>query len=219
MARILLVHRNRKARKFIEERGRVHHEVRTVDSLGKATRAIATARPQVILAEINGKSDDALDLLRYMKRNRIDLPVLLVGGARAGMLKHLALKLGAKGYIEYPMEQHVFDEAISGSLQDDRDAHGDIPPITDEEQRTNISELEKDLNRKMVCFAGRNQVYIQSLIEGVGRTSKPRVALKCPLRKQFGHPPDVYYEYIRDFCCGDPTACAAYQEFQARNTA
>ena len=219
MARILLVHRDRKARKFIEERASVHHEVRAVDSLGKATRAIATTRPQVLLAEINGKSNDALDLLRYMKRNRIDLPVILVGGARAGMLKHFAMKLGAKAYIEYPMEQHAFDEAISGSFQADREAHGGVPPITREERDANISELEKDLNRHMVCIAGKNQVYIQALIEGMGRTSKPRVALKCQLRKQFGHPPDVYYEYIRDMCCGDPTACPAFQEFQERNSA
>jgi len=219
MARILLLHRDRKARKFLQERASTHHEMRTVDSLGKATRAIATTRPQVIVAEINGKTDDALDLLRYMKRNRIDLPVILVGGARAGMLKHFAMKLGAKAYIEYPMEQHAFDEVISGSLQADRDDHGGIPPITEEEHKTNISELEKTLNRRMVCVAGKNQVYIQSLILGMGHTSKPRVALKCPLRKQFGHPPDVYYEYIRDMCCGDPTACPAYQKFQERTSA
>jgi hypothetical protein len=67
-----------------------------------------------------------------------------------------------------------------------------------------------------VCFAGRNQVYIQSLITDVGTTTKPRITLKCPIRKDFGYPPNVYYQFIRDVCCGNPSACPAYQEFTAR---
>lgn len=72
------------------------------------------------------------------------------------------------------------------------------------------------LNRRMVCVAGRNQVFIQSMILGGGRTSRPRIALKRPLRKQFGYSPDVYHEFIRDVCCADPSSCPAWQAFQQR---
>ncbi len=29
----------------------------------------------------------------------------------------------------------------------------------------------------------------------------------------------IYYEYIRDVCCNDPSACPAVQQFAAKNSA
>lgn len=115
---------------------------------------------------------------------------------------------------EHPVEESIMHRSISSSLQRCRDAQ-EAPPISPEELDSNLSELERNLNRDMVCFAGKNQVYIQSIILGGGRTSKPRIALKCRLRKQLCSPPDVYYEYIRDVCCGDPSACPAHHQFRA----
>lgn len=95
-----------------------------------------------------------------------------------------------------------------------RDAFG--PPLTDEEASANLSDLERSLNENMVCHAGKNQVFIRSLI--VGRsTTKPRIALKCHLRRDIGEPAEVFYEHIRDVCCNDPTQCPAYQAFKKRH--
>lgn len=217
MSRVLLVHSDKSARALLESRAAVHHETRSVENLALTMKMITTFRPDIILAGLDAKKAEALDLLRYLKRNRIDIPTILVGMAGSAIMQPLAMKLGAAAFVEYPIEQASLDQAISKALQIDKDAHGGIPPISHEELTSNLSELEKNLNRHMVCFAGKNQVYIQSLIMGLGRTSKPRIALKCALRKQFGHPPDVYYEYVRDVCCGDPTVCPAYQEFKVRN--
>jgi DNA-binding response OmpR family regulator len=219
MARVLVFHEETGPRVFIEGRARVHHHVATAPDLGRAVRSIGSFQPSVIVAHLDTKRTGALDMLRYMKRNRVDVPVVLVGDGGAGILQTMAMKLGAAAFVEYPMEQGAFDQAISKALQADRDAHGQTPPICEEERNGNLSELEKQLNRRMMCFAGRNQVYIQSLIQGNGLPSKPRITLKCPLRKEFGHTPNVYYEYVRDVCCGDPSVCPAWQQFQARNTA
>ncbi len=91
------------------------------------------------------------------------------------------------------------------------------PPITDEETNVNLSVLESRLNRDMICVAGRNQVYLRSLLTGRG-TTQPRIALKCHLRKDAGQEPEVFYEHIRDVCCRDPEQCAAYRRFKARVT-
>ncbi|MFQ5413418.1 MAG: hypothetical protein ACE5E6_03070 [Phycisphaerae bacterium] len=219
MARILLIHNDRGPRKLLEARAGVHHDVKTVENLGKAMRAITSFRPELLLVGVSPKRPEGLDLLRYLKRNRIDIPAVVVGPAQAGALQPMLMKLGAAAFVEFPMEQATLDQVLSNALQTDKETHGQVPPISPEELNGNISDLEKQLNRRMACFAGKNQVYIQSTILGGGRTSKPRTSLKCPLRKQFGHPPNVYYEYIRDVCCGDPAACPAYQEFKARYTA
>lgn len=89
------------------------------------------------------------------------------------------------------------------------------PPITQEELRANLSELEQKLNERMLCVAGRNQVFIRSLLTGNG-TTQPRIAMKCHLRRDIGLKPDVFYEHIRDICSADPEQCPAYRDFKDR---
>ncbi len=89
------------------------------------------------------------------------------------------------------------------------------PPLTEEELTTNLTVLENRLNDEMKCPAGRNQVYIRSLLTGSG-TTKPRIALKCPLRKDINLTPEIYFEEIRDLCCGDHENCQAWQELRDR---
>lgn len=89
------------------------------------------------------------------------------------------------------------------------------PPMTSEELRANLSELEKDLNARMKCHAGRNQVFIYSLVTPSG-TTPPRICLKCHLRKDVGQKPGIFYEQIRDVCCGEPEQCEAYMAFRDR---
>ncbi len=90
------------------------------------------------------------------------------------------------------------------------------PPLTPEELTTNLSLLERKLNREMKCTAGKNQVYIRSLLTGMS-TTPPRVALKCHLRRDIGLPAEVFYEHIRDVCCCDPDSCPAWQKFKSRH--
>lgn len=89
------------------------------------------------------------------------------------------------------------------------------PPITPAESRANLSDLQRDLNRAMKCHAGRNQVFIGSLLTGTG-TTRPRITLKCHLRKDIGLRPTVFYGHIRDVCCADPDKCEAYRQFGER---
>lgn len=90
------------------------------------------------------------------------------------------------------------------------------PPLTAEEQGANLSVLQQNLERGMKCPAGKGQVYLRSLLTGT-TTTKPRIALKCVLRKEIGQPREVFYEHIRDVCCGDPEQCPAYQAFKERS--
>ena len=90
------------------------------------------------------------------------------------------------------------------------------PPLTPEELTGNLSSMERCLNGAMQCTAGKNQVYIRSLLAG-GTTTRPRIALKCPLRRDIGETPEVFFEHIRDICCSDPEQCPAWRDFKARH--
>ncbi|MCH7700100.1 MAG: hypothetical protein IID37_00300 [Planctomycetes bacterium] len=219
MARILVVHSDRSARKLLERHATRHHDVTLTTNIAQGLLSLSKVRPDLIVVGLDAKKKEALELLRQLKYAKTDVPTIVVGAAGAGALQPVAMKLGAAAFIEYPVEQHTFDQAVSKALQQDKDVHGAIPPITEEELQSNISEVESTFNRQMKCFAGKNQVYLQALIHGYNRTTRPRISLKCNLRRQYGQPPNVYYEYIRDVCCDDPGACPAYQEFRARNSA
>lgn len=89
------------------------------------------------------------------------------------------------------------------------------PPLTEIELKGNLTKLERDLNARVTCPAGKNQVYIRSLLTGTG-TTQPRIALKCSLRRDARLPAEVFYEHIRDVCACDPERCEAYRQFKDR---
>jgi hypothetical protein len=89
------------------------------------------------------------------------------------------------------------------------------PPITPEELTANLSALQHQLNHDMKCHAGKNQVFLRSLLTGRS-TTRPRITLKCALRRDIHQTPEVFYEHIRDVCCKDPQQCEAYRAFKAR---
>jgi FixJ family two-component response regulator len=218
MARILIIHSDRSARRFLEAHASGLHEINCVGDLAKGIHAINTQRPALIIAGLDVHKREALELLRAMRRNGTKIPTIVVGEAAAGVMQPEVMRLGAAAFLEYPMEPSVIDQAVAKVLHTDVEAEDGLPPITREEKEANLTDLESELNRKMRCFAGKNLVYIRSVIVGRLQTTKPRISLKCPLRKEYGHPPNVYYEYIRDVCCSNPGACPAYQEFQAKRT-
>src|SRR5512147_532391 len=82
------------------------------------------------------------------------------------------------------------------------------PPLTPEELTGNLSKLQNELHSRMKFPAGRNQVYVRSLLTGTA-TTRPRIALKFSLRRVIGQTPEVFYEHIRDVCCCDPDLCEA----------
>lgn len=90
------------------------------------------------------------------------------------------------------------------------------PPLTAMELTANLSVIERQLNRVMKCTAGKNQVYIRSLLTG-SATTRPRIALKCPLRRDIGLSAEVFFEHIRDVCCENPEECEAWKAFQKRH--
>lgn len=214
MSRILVIHHDHSIRSNLEAIVKTRHEVEGAKELIAGIKQIARRRPDLILVSQDAKKEEGTRLLKYLKDNELRIPVVVVASRGAGVYQPTAMRLGARAFIEYPVDEKRLTEAMAAAQQAHAAALAGPPPITDEELSSNLSVLESKLNRAMKCFAGRNQVYIQSIILG-GRTTKPRIALKCGLRAEYGLSKDVYYEFVRDVCCCDPAKCEAIQKFQA----
>ncbi len=212
MAKVLVIHHDKASRTQLETAARHRHHVEGARDLVTGVQHMVRSRPEVVVVGHDREKQEGLRLMKYMRDNVLKIPVVVVFSRGAGADQQVLVKLGAKGFLEYPVDPERLESAIQHAVRARAAQDAAPPPITQEEARGNLSAMETQLNKKMKCFAGRNQVYIQSMILG-GRTSQPRVALKCSLRAEYGLNKDVYYEWIRDVCCGDPTRCEAYQQF------
>lgn len=218
MAKVVLIHSDKAIRAALEALTQARHEVLVARDLKAGIKQIAASRPDLIVVGHDAKKQEGIRLLRHLRDNVSKTPVIVVVTRGLGVIQPMAMKLGARGFIEYPVDPARYQQAIDAALQASEEAKAGPPPITDEELNSNLSMLETDLNRRMKCFAGRNQVYLYSKITG-GVRPRPRISLRCGLRAEFGLDKHVYYEFIRDVCCKDPGQCKAVQLYRARESA
>jgi DNA-binding response OmpR family regulator len=169
--------------------------------------------PDVIVAGQSVKRGTALPLLRALRERKRTIPVIVIGGPGAERHEPTVLRLGAKAFLEHPLKKRRLIAAVAAAMAVATFEDGEIPLLTEEEKTANLNDLEQKLNREMKCFAGKNQVYLQSFI-GSSTRSRPRICLKCALRKEYDLSPDVYYEFVRHVCCGEPKLCEAVQRFE-----
>lgn len=212
MAHVLVIHHDTAIRDNLTALVKARHEAEPARDVVVGVKQMARRRPDVIVIGHDKEKQEGLRLLKFLRDNQVKIPVVVVYSRGCGEHQPTAMKLGAKAYLEYPVDGSRVEAAITGALAANAAANSGPPPVTPEEANANLSMLENQLNRKMQCFAGKNKVYLQSVI---GRMGRPRIALKCTLRANYGMSKDVYYEWIRDICCGDPTQCEAYQQFQS----
>lgn len=218
MARVLLIHHDKTAREMIKLVA-VDHQIDIGKDVNAAMRALPVSPPDVILVSQDHQQEHAARLLRWMREHTYDTPVVAVLGRTGAAHKPAVMKLGAAGTLEYPLDRARVNAAIEAALASARQAASGPPPVTEEELSSNLSVLESKLNRQMRCVAGQNQVFIQSTLMGLSST-RPRICLRCPLRAEYGMPREVYFEYIRDVCCSDPSRCEAARRFSSsRETA
>jgi len=213
VSRLLIIHHDDEIRSRLQSMTERRHDLTTAKELVAGIKEIARNRPDAIIVGQDLKKLEGTRLLKYLKDNELKIPVVVLAMRGAGSHQPIAMKLGAKAFLEFPVDEARLEAAIVEARKAHLAVLAGPPPIGEEELRGNLSMMEKQLNAKMKCFAGRNQVYIQSRILG-GSTSKPRICLKCSLRAEYGLSKDVYYEFIRAVCCGNPARCEAVCKFQ-----
>lgn len=218
MPKVLIIHHDAAVREKLAKTVADHHQPIVADNINAGLKGIRQYRPDVGLGGLDGKQLSLLTLLKFLKDNEFDIPMLVIASSDAGQQQPTAMKLGAKAFIEYPTAPERLLAHIAMSLQDFHDKRHRAVPLTPAEQNGNLSDIERTFNRQMRCFAGKNQVFLQSLITGSHKT-QPRICLKCPLRKEFGYTERIYHDYIRDVCIADHEACPAVQQFQERTAA
>ncbi len=211
MPKVVLIHHDKATLALLEALFKSRFDVQVARDVATGSSILAKSKPDLVLVGHQARSSEAVSLVTWMRDNRVKVPVVVALGANADPIQPRLLKLGVRGFVEHPPDRRRVQQAIDKAVKFHKATQAPAPPVTAEEARANLSVLENQLNRAMKCFAGTNKVFILSQI---GSMAKPRICLKCPLRPEFGLPANVYYQFIRDVCCGQPDKCEAYSAFQ-----
>lgn len=214
VARIVLIHHDTPTLKRLAAYLQSAHEFLAVDNIIGGVKYVARIKPEVIIVGHDAAHQNAAKLLTWMRDNRVKAAVVVIYSHDAASTQPMLVKLGAKALVPDSVTEQQLNEAIRTAQVVYAAQHAGPPPVCEEEQNGNLSMMETQLNKQMKCFAGTNQVFIQSRLLGRA-TTRPRIMLRCPIRPDYGMPRDVYYEYIRDVCCKNPMLCEAHRRFTA----
>jgi len=79
------------------------------EDASKALSAIATLKPNLVIADISLKDSSGLELMRNIKAQHTGLPVLVVSGHDESIYAEIAFRAGALGYL---MKEEALDKII-----------------------------------------------------------------------------------------------------------
>jgi len=180
-------------------------------------QSLHSSDPVILVIALTNNIEAAVDALAHLRRTGLGWPTLLVvDTVRHAVFMPLMRELGVEYFLPLPLHGAELADALREALEKGvQPPPQNAPPLTDEEKETNIEEMAKKLNKCIRCGAGQNQVFLHSYVEDVGRKSKPRITLRCPLRTELHLEPYVYYEHVRDVCCRNIVTCAVLQTYAA----
>ena len=172
--------------------------------------------PAVIVLTFRKDVTGVVAVVMHLRRMGSQLPIVLLAGNGNRPYLPLWQELGLRPIEEGELHGTKLRDVLRAALCDVQPTpSSEPPPLTDDEQGVNIERLADDLNRRVRCSAGKSQVFLHSFVMGVGQTTPPQITLRCPLRTKLGLETYVYYEQIRDLCCGAPDRCASLQAYTA----
>lgn len=190
------------------------NDTTAVTSHKDAAKALTQGSPDLVIVRVDAKDSTGMDVLHFMKRGQIHVPTIVILPRSAGSLETEAWQLGVRTFVSAPIRYEDFRKAMD-KVRQSKPVLGDaLPAITEAERNANLSEMVKDLHRRMKCPAGSSRVLIRSIVLGLNEKSEPRISLRCPIRQAVGLDEYVYFEHIEKYCCSQPKACDAVIQYK-----
>jgi two-component system KDP operon response regulator KdpE len=172
---------------------------------GKTALELLAGKPGLVILDLGLPDVDGLELLRSIRRQREDLPIVVLSsrGDEAG--KVAALDLGADDYVTKPFGMDELLARMRAALRHQLQVHGERPLFQ-------VGDLSVDLVRRIVKLGGREvklspKEYdlLRLLVQHAGKV----LTHKFLLKELWGEPTDpqylrVYVRQLRQKIEADP---------------
>jgi two-component system, NtrC family, response regulator AtoC len=167
-------------------------ELETVGSGWEALESVqAGITPDLLLLDLPRGDADSLHILRWLRRLRPNLPILLVCYPDDAGRKNEAIRMGAQDYLVRPVEDKQLELAISGQLNSPSDnidveiASEDIEQVGEDVFFVSASPIMRKL-RAQAELLGQASVPVLILGEiGSGKDTAARLIHKLSVRSGF----------------------------------
>lgn len=130
------------------------YEVQTAGSFEEADPLLSTFSPDAIILDVLLPGLSGLDILKYLKEQSIDAPVIVITGAPDIQSARESLLRGAFDYIAKPFSLDVFRQAVKRALAQKEllDARREL----EEEKQRYQEELERQVRERTAELERRN---------------------------------------------------------------
>jgi two-component system response regulator AtoC len=151
----------------------------------------AGASPQLLLLDLFEGDADCLDMLRWMRRIRPALPVILIGPADDMNRQDESTRLGARAYLTRPLDERLLATTIESSLSPEADAgenvksSEDAEALGDDSYFVSISPQMRRVRAQAALLAGANVPVLILGEAGTGKETIARLMHKLSVRSGF----------------------------------
>lgn len=164
----------------------------TVGSGWEALESVqAGITPDVLLLDLPRGDGDSLHILRWLRRLRPNLPIILVCHPDDAGRKNEAIRLGAQDYLVKPLEQEQLESVIRGQLSSRSDsieielASEDIEQVSDDAFFVGASPVMRKLRAQAELLAQANVPVLILGENGSGKDTAARLIHKLSVRSGF----------------------------------
>jgi two-component system, LuxR family, response regulator FixJ len=121
-------------------------EVRTYDSAGAFLSALPRGAVGCIVTDVSMPEMSGVDLLRRLRDMKVDLPVIVITGHGDIQLAVEAMKLGARDFIEKPIDDEALLDSIGSALDaGQKRAEEDAERVALRKSISSLTDRERDV--------------------------------------------------------------------------
>lgn len=159
---------------------------------GAMERVQAGMTPDLLLLDLPRSDTDGLHILRWLRRLRPDLPIILICDADDTHKQQEALRLGARDYLVKPLENQPFEAIIRRHMSEVGQADEiditseDIEPLSGDLFFVGASPIMRKLRTQAELLAVTNVPVLILGESGSGKETVARLIHKLSVRSSFG---------------------------------
>jgi two-component system response regulator AtoC len=154
-------------------------------------RVQSGVRPDLLLLDLPQGDADGLHILRWLRRLRPGLPIILIGHAGDVRKRHDVIRLGARDYLVRPLDQRQLATVIRSHLSCAREAieaditSEDVELISEDSFFIGVSPVMRKLRDQAASLAQANVPVLILGEGGSGKETTARLVHKLSLRSGF----------------------------------
>lgn len=167
-------------------------QLETVGSGWEALESVqAGITPDLLLLDLPRGDADSLHILRWLRRLRPNLPIILLCYPDDAGRKNEAIRLGAQDYLVRPVDEEQLEFVIRGQLSSRNDiiemeiASEDIEQVSDEAFFVGASPIMRKLRTQAELLAQANVPVLILGESGSGKDTAARLIHKLSVRSGF----------------------------------